>query len=515
LARSSRFALLATAILAVLLPSAPARAAVFDVSNFEDLAPNGCTPGDCTLREAIIDANAAPGNDTILLDSGTYHLTRTGAADDTAAFGDLDVIRDGLDIVGRGSGETIVDAGEEAGLAERVFDIVYGGSGGQPAVSMSGLTITGGWANGPGEVSGGGINLEDGTLDLTDAGLIDNYGGSLGSGGGLQAETGTTATLRRVEVADNSTTNSGLAAGIMVDAAAVTIDDSAIHGNRAMYNGGAIVQQNGTLIVRNTTMSGNSATENGGAIHMFSGTADLNNVTITGNAADVDENGSGTGGGIRRDNGTLTIRNSIVARNVDRSPPGEAPSDCSGTISSQGYNLVGTDLGCTFTASTGDQVGSGGGLIDPKLGPLADNGGPTPTHALLRGSPAIDAGNPAPPGSGGAACEATDQRGIPRNGCDIGAYELVFCAKVPVNRIGTERKDKLRGTPGSDGMLGLGGNDTLKGKGGKDGLCGGGGKDKLQGGGGKDRLKGQGGKDTCAGGGGKDKATCEKETKVP
>ena len=69
---------------------------------------------------------------------------------------------------------------------------------------------------------------------------------------------------------------------------------------------------------------------------------------------------------------------------------------------------------------------------DPKLGPLTNNGGPTETRALLHGSPAIDAGNPATPGSGGNACEATDQRGVarPQDGdaggvatCDIGAFE--------------------------------------------------------------------------------------------
>jgi hypothetical protein len=416
--------------------------------------------------------------------------------------------------VGRGLGTTIIDAGEQAGLNERVFDIDYGGTGGQPDVSMTGLTITGGWANSGPEVNGGGIWLQDGNLLLTDVGLIDNYGGEFGSGGGLQAETGTTANLVRVEVADNATTNAGIAAGIMVFSATVTIQDSAIHDNHAMASGGGISQQNGTLTIRNTTLSGNTAIQSGGAFHLFSGTADLNNVTMSRNVADLDQDNGGEGGGIRRDSGTLTIRNSIVAQNEDRSPSAVAP-DCSGAISSQGYNIVGTDLGCTFTAAGGDRVGSGGAVIDPKLGPLADNGGSTPTHAVLRGSPAIDAGNPAPPGSGGTACEATDQRGIPRNGCDIGAYELVFCAKVPVNRVGTEGKETLRGTGGPDGMLGFGGNDTLKGKGGKDGLCGGGGKDKLLGGGGKDRMKGQGGKDTCVGGGGRDKATCEKETKIP
>ena len=118
------------------------------------------------------------------------------------------------------------------------------------------------------------------------------------------------------------------------------------------------------------------------------------------------------------------MSNTIIANNVDAG--GEAP-DCTGQISSQGYNLVQNPAGCALIGGPGDITGE-----DPKLGPLANNGGPTQTRALLRGSPAIDAGNPAPPGSGGAACEARDQRGVdrPQDGdadgvatCDMGAFE--------------------------------------------------------------------------------------------
>src|SRR5262249_7450167 len=99
------------------------------------------------------------------------------------------------------------------------------------------------------------------------------------------------------------------------------------------------------------------------------------------------------------------------------------------TINSQGYNLIGDTTGCVIT---GDTTGNKSGVA-PNLGPLRDNGGPTFTHALLTGSPAIDAGNPAAPGSGGNACPVDDQRGVtrPQDGdgdttavCDIGAYEL-------------------------------------------------------------------------------------------
>jgi hypothetical protein len=100
---------------------------------------------------------------------------------------------------------------------------------------------------------------------------------------------------------------------------------------------------------------------------------------------------------------------------------------------SAGYNLIGNGAGCNFAQAATDRVGTPAAPIDPRLGPLADNGGPTQTHALLADSPAIDAANPAAPGSGGDACPGTDQRGVHRledgdgDGvprCDIGALEL-------------------------------------------------------------------------------------------
>src|SRR5947208_17077393 len=106
------------------------------------------------------------------------------------------------------------------------------------------------------------------------------------------------------------------------------------------------------------------------------------------------------------------MSNTIIANNVDAG--GEAP-DCTGQISSQGYNLVQNPAGCALVGGPGDITGE-----DPKLRPLANNGGPTQTRALLRGSPAIDAGNPAPPGSRGAACQARHRRGRARPQDDHG-----------------------------------------------------------------------------------------------
>jgi hypothetical protein len=125
-----------------------------------------------------------------------------------------------------------------------------------------------------------------------------------------------------------------------------------------------------------------------------------------------------SGGGLRSPGG-LWLHNSIVAGNTvtaeDRGP------DCYvGSLTSQGHNLVGAGTGCPSDPSLGDLTVAPATVFTQVLGPLQDNGGPTATHALLPGSPAIDAGDP-------NRCPPTDQRGVPRPqgaGCDIGAFEL-------------------------------------------------------------------------------------------
>ena len=134
--------------------------------------------------------------------------------------------------------------------------------------------------------------------------------------------------------------------------------------------------------------------------------------TVKSNRAKVE------GGGIRV-NQTVTatvtrIRGTIVADNFASIAP-----DCSGILSSLGNNLLGNNSECEFVAGRDDLVGTSARPVDPRLAPLQDNGGPTETHALLPGSPAIDAG-------GGRAAPGTDQRGISRpqgNAADMGSYE--------------------------------------------------------------------------------------------
>jgi hypothetical protein len=123
-----------------------------------------------------------------------------------------------------------------------------------------------------------------------------------------------------------------------------------------------------------------------------------------------------------------TLRNSIVANNLVK---GQS-NDCFGTFTSDGYNFISDDT-CFASPSTGDQIGTVSMPIDPLLGPLAFNGGPTQTRALAPLSPAVDGGNPGGCRDGTGTLLPVCQRGLPRtvdgNGdgtavCDIGAFEL-------------------------------------------------------------------------------------------
>jgi hypothetical protein len=168
-------------------------------------------------------------------------------------------------------------------------------------------------------------------------------------------------------------------------------------------------------------------------------------------------------------------------------------------ITLAGYDLLGNHHGCTFGVSIGAEGNQIGGAADP-IDPLLEiginfNGGPTSTLGLLAGSPAINAGNPAAPGSSTDSCQPSDQRGVPRSDCDIGAYELIRCQGAAVNIVGTSGADVLRSDNRSDAILGLGGADDLFGGGGAAAICAGEGNDTAYGGDSGDRLFGQDGRD--------------------
>src|SRR5262249_37311881 len=150
----------------------------------------------------------------------------------------------------------------------------------------------------------------------------------------------------------------------------------------------------GTLTLTNSTLSANSSKDGGGGIYN-SGDATLTHATLTSNRADSDNDGFGAGGGISFSGPhTLKLSSTIVARHFLGS--GTDRDDVAGTVAAtSSFNLVGDGTGLTGITHgvNGNQVGTALAPIDPLLGPLQDNGGPTRTHALLPGSPGIDGGH--------------------------------------------------------------------------------------------------------------------------
>ena len=473
--------------------------------------------GNCTLREAIRAANtdraqdacpAGSGADTIQLLPGIYSLTVEGDGEGDGATGDLDV-RENLTINGAGPRATVIDGAWPAN-PDRLIDVPVAGT----SLVIAGLTAQ----RGVSRDQGGALFARPRTtVTVTDSVLASNaaeFGGAVVNRG--------TLTLNRVRVIGN--TASGCCAGVENENIAaltdVLIANNVTPGGDGGYFGadsstltnvtsvgnsaaryGAGISIDGAATLTNVTVSGNSMQDVGsGGIDIDTGPVTLNNVTITGNVVDSDNDGIGDGGGLFVESGApVTLQNTIIAGNTDRG--GQAP-DCAqetGTgLMSGGHNLIGTTAGCNFIAGPGDLT-----EVNPLLGPLSDNGGLATTHSLLLGSPAIDAGDPSPPGSGGTACAITDQRGLPRI-CDMGSYELFLCGDVPVNRIGTPGDDTLTGTRGDDGFLGGGGDDIATGRGGDDAFCLGRGQDTANGNAGSDQVLGGDGNDTVRGGTGND-----------
>ena len=200
----------------------------------------------------------------------------------------------------------------------------------------------------------------------------------------------------------------GIRSGTPKAPGSVTVINSTISGNSASGGGGGLAISYWGVTIVNSTISGNSAGDAGGGIANYTGGVELANTTISGNSA-------ASGGGIYnvagQFGGTIEISNTVLKAGA----LGENIFNNGGTVTSHGYNLS-SDDGGGYLTGPGDQINT-----DPLLGPLQDNGGSTLTHALLPGSPAIDAGDPnfhPPP--------FNDQRGCPRviNGrIDIGSFE--------------------------------------------------------------------------------------------
>ena len=413
---------------------------IFVVNSTSDTNDGTCGIASCSLREAIIAANAYGDGALVSIPAGTYTLSIAGTGEDASATGDLD-ITENIRIVGAGRDATVIDAN---GI-DRVFDISA------PAI-IENLSITGGIA--PNGEDGGGIRVTNGSqidpvyesLRIFDLGIYDNS--TTGDGGGISAELiAYRIKLINSEIYQNSATNgAGISFG---DYAYIGIRETYIHDNDATAKGGGIYYNNtgywaglekstianntaengggiyvngNYYLIANTTISGNQANSDGGGIYAAGGITSSFS-TITNNTADANSTGVGDGGGVYL--GTSLMESTIIFGNHDNG--GEAP-DCStagGEIWTNFFNMIGDISGCDNITPelsdnfffTRDYFG-----IDPQLGSLADNGGNTPSHAIPEDSLAVDRGR-------WTYCFnwfGTDQRSAkrdPDSRCDIGAYE--------------------------------------------------------------------------------------------
>ena len=421
-------------------PLPPKSYTVDSTADADDSAPgNGVcasSAGDCTLRAAVQEVNANPGPD-VILPGATYYLTA----------GRLYISAD-VSLSGAGANSTVVDGSSldqvffiALGAAVEISDLrvrnglhVRGGGitnqadltlnavmidanvaslGGGGIDNFGTVTINDSTVSGNSAVDWGGGILNTGIVTINNSTISGNSGGAImnrfgGSmltinnsvvtgntndwtSGGIDNELDSTVTINNSTISENA----GGYYGAFANNGIAFINDSAIINNSGDYTGG--IDNSGTMTITNSTVSGNSS---GGIGNGASGVLSISNSTITGH----------TSRGLRNTTNAVTLKNTIVANNGD---------DCLNPVTSAGHNLD-SDGSCGLAAD-GDISNT-----NPLLGPLADNGGSTFTHALLPGSPAIDAGSSdCPP-------PATDQRGIARPGdgdgdgtatCDIGAFE--------------------------------------------------------------------------------------------
>jgi len=354
-------------------------------SEVRDAGNNGFIEfGDGNLVATRVETDGIFNNAIIELDDGDLRATRARTTDTgnnaviELSFGALDVKR----IVARTTGGVALFASEEGPMRVTASKVRGAGDGGVVNDGFGDLFID------RTDVSGAG-NSGVSTSSEADDGRITSstIAGNEGSGGGgihWQA----TGTLRLV--------------------------DSTVTGNLAAQEGGGIFsgdESGSELVVVNSTIAGNEAWGSGGGIYLTDiGAAALNNVTVARNIADADNNASGSGGGLFAGAGApFQVANSVIAANDQL---GGDADDCAGNFESAGGNLRTDGVDCGGFDGPGDAI-----RANARIGQLRDNGGPTETIALKRGSPAIGRAR-------NATAQNRDQRGQKRDrNPDAGAFE--------------------------------------------------------------------------------------------
>ncbi len=399
----------------------PSTLTVNDLGDTPDASPGdglcATSGGVCTLRAAVEEANAIPACTPL-----TINFSVTGTINLATVLPALD--HPNLTITGPGA--TSLDVHRNSPTPFRIFAISA-----SRTVTITGLKITNGLAAGTN--NGGGV-FNSGTLTLSQCVISGNaiettsVGGS-GFGGGIYSSG--PLTIDQCEISGNSgrsgagITHNGLGSGFPL-----IITNSTISGNTGVQSGGFDLR-NTSASLTNCTISGNSAPGRIGGIDQVAQSGNTSSVLLT-NCTVTNNTGSAaieTFGFAGVTSLTTTLKNTLVAGNV-----GANFTTTMGTVTSLGNNLDSDDTSGFTNGVNGDIVGTSGSPINARLGPLTNNGGPTNTHLLLPGSPAID--------KGGAGV-STDQRGQARpydfpaippasnggNNSDIGAVEIQ-CAAI-------------------------------------------------------------------------------------
>ena len=400
--------------------------------------------GTMTLSNVVVTNNQAIGT---IANAGAVGNAFGGGIFNSAPLTIVDSTISGNSVTG-GSGTSGIGG---QGIGGGIFSL--------SALTITNSTFSGNSATGGtgttdgGSAFGGGIfltvstNLTINNSSVAGNSVVGGNGTASGQGGGINCNSvDSSLSLNNSTVSGNTTSSNGGvggAGGGIVNIGTANITGSTVSNNtatRPFNNSGGIVSQ-GTLNITNSTISGNvssgNGSNNGGGIrNAGTGTTTLNNVTVTDNTAF----GSGSASGVQRTDGTINVKNSIIAGNVSNSTLPDVTNSNTGNIGSgfvsQGYNLIG-NVGAQISvfSQTGDQTGNSTTPLNPMLAVLANNGGATQTHKPLTGSPAIDKGAAAIDPITTTAV-TNDQLGVSRpidlpgianaaggNGSDIGAVE--------------------------------------------------------------------------------------------
>jgi len=359
------------------------------------------TMTNCTVNDNYTDASGGgilnEGDDTLTMTDCT--VSGNEAGNDGGGIYNWDTL-------------TMTDCTVSENDADNDGGGIYNGGG---TVTMTNCTVSENEAKGDAG-DGGGIYNDNGPLTMTNCMLNGNDAGNRGGGiyNYIPTISTDTLTMTNCTVNDNHANSGG---GINNGRGTLTMTNCTVSGNDVDEDesGGGITNgSDGILTMTNCTVSGNHAYDRGGGIHTNRAELTMTNCTVSGNDA------GNRGGGIYNYRSTVHAKNTIIATNSC----GSDGPDFDGDMNSYGYNLIGNTANCTINkiANPGTDITG----ANPMLGPLQNNGGPTMTHALLAGSPAIDAGDCT---DKDGTPVTNDQRGVSRPqgaGCDIGAYEYMF-----------------------------------------------------------------------------------------